>query len=211
MSGQRIDDFARCTIPHPSPAVRQEPLCKTLYALAQRLVLLRGLTQRFCKEALERYRNSRSSLKMVWKSMCSILQILQVYWLFPAPSRLLDSPTKSYFSFNSALSKRAILSRSVCSCAESTVESERKEWSSRSSDTDECTIELQYIVMPHCSIPSSALSNFYPLLRLLAGSFLPFHHMLNNGFNHFLLFILSAITLPSAVILRQLKIIKDCN
>jgi hypothetical protein len=135
--------------------------------------------------------------------MGSILQILQVYWLFPAPSRLLDSPTKSYFSFNSALSKRAILSRSVCSCEESTVESERKEWSSRSSDTDECTIELQYIVMPHCAIPSSALSNFYPLLRLLAGSFLPFHHMLNNGFNHFLLFILSAISIPASVILRQ--------
>jgi hypothetical protein len=70
---------------------------------------------------------SRSSFQKVWKSMCLILQILQVYWLYPVPSRLLDSPTKSYFSFNSALSKRAILSRSVCSCAESTVESERKE------------------------------------------------------------------------------------
>jgi hypothetical protein len=143
--------------------------------------------------------------------MCSILQILQVYWLYPAPSRLLDSPTKSYFSFNSALSKRAILSRSVCSCAESTVESERKEWSSRSSDTDECTIELQYIVMPHCAIPSSALYNFYPLLRLRAVSFFSFHHLLNNGFNHFLLFILSAISLPVAVILPQQLIFKDCN
>jgi len=144
-------------------------------------------------------RNFKNRFQKVWKSMCSILQILQVYWLFPAPSRLLDSPTKSYFSINSALSKRAILSRSVCSCAESTVESERKEWSSRSSDTDECTIELQYIVMPHCAIPSSALSNFYPLLRLLAGSFFPFHHLLNNGFNHYIYYLFS----PQSLFLWQ--------